>query len=51
MSEGRLVLLWPVIGSGSGSILERDESVSARFGKAQAGVSLMWPLSKHFPIG
>lgn len=51
MSEGRLVLLWPVIGSGSGSILERDESVGARVGKAQAGVSLMWPLSKHFPIG
>ena len=41
MSEGRLELLWPVIGLGSGSILEREESWSTRVGKTQAGGSLM----------
>lgn len=51
MREGRLLLLWPVIGSGIGWSLERDDSVSTRLGKTQAGVSLLWPLNKKCPIG
>lgn len=51
MREGRLLLLWPVIGSGIGWSLERDDSVSTRLGKTQAGVSLLWPLNKNCPIG